>query len=126
MHQKLTLVGNLGKDPEMRYTEAGTPVTNMSLATNRTYTKDGQQVKETTWFRISVWGKQAEACQQYLSKGRQILVEGRLVTDENGNPRVWQRNDGTWAASFEVNADTVRFLGTGNGQAETETEEIPF
>lgn len=137
MYQKLVLVGNLGRDPEMRYTPGGHAVTNLSVATNRTYTDgSGEQVKETVWFRVSVWGKQAESCHKYLSKGRQVLVEGRLVGDENGNPRLWNRQDGTPAASFEVNAASVRFLGgrgdadVGSSEAEPgapETEEdIPF
>ena len=70
MYQKLVIVGNLGTDPEMRYTAAGQAVTNFSVATNRRYTSsDGNQVDETTWFRVSVWGKQAETTNQYLKKG---------------------------------------------------------
>jgi single-strand DNA-binding protein len=137
MYQKLVFVGNLGRDPEMRYTPGGQAVTNLSVATNRRYTtSDGNQVEETTWFRVSVWGKQAEAVNQYLSKGRQVLVEGRLNPDENGNPRIWNRQDGTPAASFEVTADRVVFLGgreSGDiggdeayaGAPESE-DEIPF
>ncbi|MBN1889846.1 MAG: single-stranded DNA-binding protein [Thermoflexales bacterium] len=117
MYQSLTIVGNLGKDPEMRYLPDGRPVTEMSVATNRVYNdQSGQQVKETTWFRVSVFGKQAEACAQYLKKGKQVLVEGRLRPDkETGAPRLWQRQDGTYGASFEVFASTVRFLG-GRGE----------
>jgi len=117
----------------MRYTPAGKPVTNLSVATNRRYTNSaGDPVEETVWFRVSVWGKQAEACAQYLSKGRQVLVEGRLIGDENGNPRIWTRQDGSPGASFELNAQTVRFLGSGQARAEAEGEavaeddEIPF
>ena len=77
MYQRLVLVGNLGRDPEMRYTPNGTAVTSLSVATSRKYTTaDGQQKEETVWFRVSVWGKQAEPCNQYLSKGRKVLVEG--------------------------------------------------
>jgi single-strand DNA-binding protein len=137
MYQKIVLVGNLGRDPEMRYTPGGHAVTNLSVATNRTYTDgSGEQVKETVWFRVSVWGKQAESCHQYLRKGRQVLVEGRMIGDENGNPRIWNRQDGSPAASFEVNAISVRFLGgrddadavdigPGPGAPESE-EDIPF
>jgi len=137
MYQKLVFVGNLGRDPEMRYTPGGQAVTNLSVATNRRYTtSDGNQVEETTWFRVSVWGKQAEVVNQYLSKGRQVLIEGRLNPDENGNPRIWNRQDGTPAASFEVTADRVIFLGgrdsgeiSGDesfaGAPEAE-DEIPF
>jgi len=117
MFHKVIFVGNLGRDPEMRYTPSGQAVTNMSVATSRRWTNsEGEPVEETIWFRVSVWGKQAEACAQYLSKGRQVLVEGRLRPDDNGNPRIWTRQDGTSAASFEVNAQTVRFLG-GRGDA---------
>lgn len=117
MFHKVILVGNLGRDPEMRYTPSGQAVTNLSVATNRTYTDNaGNQVKQTVWFRVSVWGKQAEASHQYLRKGRQVLVEGRLNPDDNGNPRIWNAQDGTPRASFEVTAETVRFLG-GPGDA---------
>lgn len=114
MYQKIIIVGNLGRDPEMRYMSDGTPVTNMNVATNRSWTdrNSGQQVDETTWFRISVWGRQAETVNQYLSKGRRVLVEGRLRPDpETGGPRLFTRQDGTVGASFEITADSVRFLG---------------
>ncbi len=112
MYQRIVLVGNLGRDPEMRYTPNGTPVTSFSVATNRKYTaSDGQMKDETLWFRISVWGKQAETCNQYLTKGQKVLVEGSLVGDESGGPRIWTGQDGKPRASFEVRAQTVRFLG---------------
>lgn len=136
---QLVVVGNLGRDPETRFTPTGQTVCNFSIASNRKYTKaDGAKVEETTWYRISVWGKQAEACQTYLKKGRQVLVQGRLIPDENGNPRVYEKNAGGFGASFEVNASTVRFLGSGNGAngdaegavaealATTDNDEIPF
>ncbi len=111
MYQRIVLVGNLGRDPEMRYTPNGTPVTSFSVATNRKYTaSDGQVRDETLWFRVSVWGKQAETCNQYLAKGRSVLVEGTLIGDENGGPRIWTGQDGKPRASFEVRAQTVRFL----------------
>jgi single-strand DNA-binding protein len=96
----------------MRYTPGGQAVTNFSVATSRKYTgSDGQLVNETIWFRISAWGKQAETCNQYLRKGSRVLVEGRLVPDNaTGGPRIWSRQDGTSGASFEVSAQTVRFL----------------
>jgi single-strand DNA-binding protein len=113
MYHTIIIVGNLGKDPEMRYTPSGQAVTSFNVATNRQYTgSDGNMVKETIWFRISVWGKQAEACSQYLKKGRSVLIEGRLVPDAStGGPRVWTRQDGTAGASFEVSATQVKFLG---------------
>ena len=89
MYQNLIIVGNLGRDPEMRYTPDGTPVTNFSVATNRKWTNsDGSQGEETVWFRVTVWRRMAEVCNQYLSKGRQVLVEGRMTPDpESGGPR---------------------------------------
>ena len=139
MYQRITVVGNLGKDPELRYTPNGTPVANLSVATNSSYTnQQGEQVKETTWFRVSVFGKQAESCSQYLTKGRQVLVEGRLKPDPNtGGPRVFTRQDGTAGAAFEITATTVRFIGTPNrtdgataggpmGAHDMSEEDIPF
>jgi single-strand DNA-binding protein len=114
MYQKLIIVGNLGRDPEMRYMPDGTAVSSFSMATNRSWTdrSSGQQVDETTWFRVSVWGRQAEAVNQYLTKGRRVLVEGRLVPDrQTGGPRLWTGQDGSVRASFEVRADSVQFLG---------------
>ncbi len=114
MYHTLIVVGNLGKDPEMRYTPSGQAVTSFSVASNRKYTSsNGEQVNETIWFRISAWGKQAEICNQYLKKGSKVLVEGRLTPDKSsGGPRIWQKQDGTSAASYEVTAQTVRFLSS--------------
>jgi single-strand DNA-binding protein len=133
MLQKVTIVGNLGKDPAMRYTSDGKPVTNFSVATNRRWTNgDGTAGEETVWFRVTCWGKMAEACNEYLSKGRQVLVEGRLRPDpETGGPRIWTGDDGIARASFEVTARTVKFLGSsqgngGNSNGGTEEEELPF
>ncbi|GAB4451549.1 MAG: single-stranded DNA-binding protein [Anaerolineae bacterium] len=114
MYQKLIIVGNLGGDPEMRYTPSGQAVTNFSVATSRKWTDNGgQQHEETVWFRVSVWGAQAETCNQYLSKGRQVLCEGRLTVDkETGGPRVWTDQNGKPRASYEMTAYEVRFLGT--------------
>jgi len=112
MFQELMLVGNLGGDPEMRFTPNGDAVTNFSLATNRRWTgADGEPVEEVTWFRISVWGKQAEACNQYLTKGRQVMVEGQLSPDKgSGNPRVWTDNEGNARSSYDVRAFNVVWL----------------
>ena len=114
MYQKITIVGNLGRDPEMRYLPSGQAVTNMSVATNRRYTgSDGQRVDETTWFRVSVWGAQAETVNQYLQQGSKVLVEGRLRPDpETGGPRIWTRNDGSPGANFEITAQNVLFLSS--------------
>lgn len=114
MYQKLILLGNVGNDPEMRYFQDGTAVTSFSLAVNRSW-KDGHGNKqdETTWFRISVFGRRAEVANQYITKGSKVLVEGRLKPDPNtGSPRLWTRQDGTVAASFEVTADNFSFVGS--------------
>jgi single-strand DNA-binding protein len=140
MYQQITIVGYLGRDPEMRFTPSGQAVTSFSVATSRSYTTNaGQKVDETTWFRISVWGAQAESCNQYLKKGSPVLVVGRLRPDpQSGNPRIYTRNDGTPGASFEINAQNVRFLPGGRGDSGgyqedmgddaggPEEDEIPF
>jgi len=144
MYQSVTIAGNLGRDPEMRFFPDGTAVTNFSVATNRRWTdgRSGEQKEETTWFRVSVFGKQAEACNEYLSQGRQVIVEGRLIPDEYGGPKVWTAQDGTVRASYELRANTVRFLGGASDsqaggdnvqrpaaaprQQEQEEDEIPF
>lgn len=123
MYHKILIVGNLGRDPEMRYTPDGTPVTNFSVATNRKWTNpDGSQGEETVWFRITAWRKLAETCNQYLQKGRQVFIEGRMQPDKNtGGPRIWTGNDGVARAQYEVTAETVRFLG-GRGEAAAPVE----
>lgn len=120
MYHTLIIVGNVGRDPEMRYTPSGQAVTSFSVASNRKYTSsNGEKVNETTWFRVSTWGKQAEICNQYLKKGSRVLVEGRLTPDKaTGGPRIWQKQDGSSGASFEVSAQTVRFLTT-RGESES-------
>ena len=120
MYQSLTIVGNVGRDPEMRYTPTGAAVTSFSVATSHQYSNNaGETIKETVWFRITTWGKQAETCNQYVKKGSKVLVEGRLTADPaTGSPRVWTGKDGRQGASFEVTARTVRFLssrGEGDG-----------
>ncbi len=138
MFQTIIIAGNLGRDPEMRYTPNGQAVTNFSVAVSDNYTNsNGERVERTVWFRVSTWGKQAETCNQYLKKGRKVLVEGRLVADPaTGGPRTYAKQDGTHAASFEISAVTVRFLssrsegegGAEGGTAHTVSEEsdIPF
>ena len=143
MFEKIIVIGNLGNDPEMRYMPDGTAVTNFSIATNRQWTDQatGEGREQTTWYRVSVWGRQAEACNEYLKKGRQALVEGRMNADpDTGGPRIYNRQDGTVGASYEIRAFNVRFLsgGTGEGNGEkkddyshaetsvSEEDEIPF
>jgi single-strand DNA-binding protein len=135
--QTVLIVGYLGREPEMRYTPSGQAVTNFNLAANRQFTgANGQVTKETTWFKVSAWGKTAESCSEYLHKGSLVLVEGRLVSDpETGGPRLYSRQDGTPGTSFEVSATTVRFLSGKEGHDEGEGEaatanangaEVPF
>lgn len=136
MFHTIIIIGNLGNEPELRYIPSGQPVCKFSVASNRQYKgSDGNMVKETIWFRVSVWGKQAETVSQYLTKGSKVLVEGRLVPDANGNPRIWTRQDGTPGANFEVTASVVRFLsskGEAGGLGEDAElpaggeEELPF
>jgi len=137
-YHTIILVGNLGRDPEMRYTPSGQAVTNFSVAVDDSYTNNsGERVERTIWFRISTWGKLAEVCNNYLKKGRKVLVEGRMVIDPaTGGPRTYTRNDGSTGANLEVNANTVRFLSSrsddqGSYQSSdtgqvSETDEIPF
>lgn len=122
MYAKIIIIGNLGRDPEIRYIPGGDPVTTFSVATSRKY---GEK-DETTWFRVAVWNKQAESCNQYLHKGSKVLVEGRLRPDESGNPTVFQRKDGSWGASYEVTAETVRFLSSRGESEQLTDEEYPF
>ena len=112
MYQKIILIGNLGQDPEMRYMSDGTPVTSFSVAVNRTWNDpSGERQQRTTWFRVSAWRRLAETCNQYLSKGRLVYVEGDI---QESKP--FQGRDGEWRASLNVTAQVVRFLG-GRGEA---------
>jgi single-strand DNA-binding protein len=137
MYQKIVIVGRLGRDPEMRFTPTGQAVTSFSVATDNVHNDaSGKPVKETIWFRVSAWGKQAETCNNFLSKGKLVLVEGRLTADaKTGGPRIWTGQDGTNKASFEISAQTVRFLsakteGAGAGEEEEDLtaadDGIPF
>ena len=106
---KVILVGNLGKDPEIRHTPQGNAVANLNLATSESWTdKSGQKQERTEWHRIVAWGKLAELCSKYLQKGRQVYVEGKLQT------RAWDDKDGNKRYTTEILATTVQFLG---GQA---------
>lgn len=109
---KVILVGRLGQNPEVRYTPSGAAVANFSVATNESWTdKSGQKQERTEWHRVVVWGKLAELCSQYLSKGRQCYVEGRLQT------RQWQDKDGQTKYTTEVQAQTIQFLGGASAGA---------
>ncbi len=122
MYQQLTLIGNLGNDPEMRYTPSGVAVTSFSLAVSRSWTgKDGQRQEKTIWFRVSAWDKLAETASQYLTKGRQVFVVGELeelrtFTDKNGTMRV----------SLDVTAGEIRFLGRPDGARRSRSRTCAF
>jgi single-strand DNA-binding protein len=137
MYQQIILIGNLGNDPELRYTASNVPVASFSLAVNRSWTgQDGERKDKVTWFRVSTWNKQAETVNEYLRKGSKVMVigeveEARVFTDRDGNPR----------GSLEVKAQNVRFMDSksegGEGQprkgnaapasqSEVDDEAIPF
>jgi len=108
---KVILIGNLGRDPELRYTQSGQAVGNFTLATTENWTdKGGEKVERTEWHRIVTWGKLAEMCAQYLTKGRTVYIEGRLQTRE------WEDRDGHKRQTTEINAATVQFLGSPRGE----------
>jgi single-strand DNA-binding protein len=107
---KVILVGNLGRDPEIRYTQGGQPVANFTLATSESFTtREGKREERTEWHRIVVWGKTAELCTQYLAKGRSVYIEGRLQTRE------WEDKEGQKRRTTEVVAQSVQFLGGPRG-----------
>lgn len=124
MYHKITIVGALGQDPTMRFLPDGTPVTAMSVAVSDGY---GDK-KSTIWFRVSVWRKAAEACNQYLTKGSKVLVEGTMQHDDRGNPRTYQANDGSTRTSFEVTAHNVKFLSSKGEthDAPASEDDLPF
>jgi single-strand DNA-binding protein len=108
---KVILVGNLGRDPELRYTPQGTPVCSFSMATNeRRKDKTGEMQDQTTWFRVTLWGRQAETASQYLTKGRPVYIEGRLRVEE------WTDRDGKPRHTLEVHATDMQFIGGGRGE----------
>ncbi len=108
---KAILIGNLGRDPELKYTQNGQAVTNFSLATSENWTdKSGERVERTEWHRIVAWGKTGELCAQYLAKGRTVYVEGRIQTRE------WEDKEGNKRTTTEINAQTVQFLGGPRGE----------
>jgi single-strand DNA-binding protein len=130
MYQHIDIVGNLGRDPEMRFTPDGTPVCNFTVAVNRRWTgADGTPAEKTTWFRVTAWRRLAEVCNQYLTKGRQVLVVGEIDTS------AWTDQEGKARASLELTAQTVKFLGAGTGEngngganspEDSGEENIPF
>ena len=112
---KLLVIGNLGSDPELRYTPDGNPVTSFTIATNHKYTaSDGERREETEWFSISAWNALAESCNQYLTKGQRVYVEGRLKSS------TWTGQDGQTRFRNEINANTVLFLDPAGDKSEAE------
>ncbi len=115
---KVMLIGRLGQEPEMRYTPSGRPLTNLQVAVNRSWkSSDGEKKTETEWFNIVAWGKLAEICNQYLSKGQQVYIEGRLHT------RQWQDDEGNNHSSVEVIAQEMLMLDSKSGEQDTELSE---
>jgi single-strand DNA-binding protein len=125
---KVMIIGNLGRDPEMRYTPSGKPVTTFSVATSRTWnTSDGEKREETEWFNVVAWSSLAEICKQYLTKGQQVYIEGRLQT------RHWDDQEGNKHTSVEIVANEMIILSerrdAGESSSESESiedEEFPF
>ncbi len=119
---KVFLIGNLTRDPELRYTPSGTAVSNLGLAVNRRFKdREGQQKSEVCYITVVVWDKQAEVCNQYLKKGRPIFIEGRLQS------RSWEAKDGSKRNVLEVRAERIQFLGTPAKESQTgaHVEEQP-
>jgi single-strand DNA-binding protein len=122
---KMLLIGNVGTDPEMRYTPNGNPVTSFRLATNRRYTTaEGEKREETEWFTVSAWNRLAEQCNQYVTKGMRVYIEGRLKSD------TWTGSDGQTRFRLEITANEVQFLdraggGDSEGGGEPSAGEAP-
>jgi len=115
---KIIVVGYLGRDPELRYTPDGTPVCNFSLATTeRKKDKSGEMQDHTTWFRVNLWRRQAELANQYLSKGRQVYIEGRLSQSE------YQDREGNTRVSLEINGTDIHFIGSRGDEGNVSREE---
>ncbi len=124
---KVMIIGRLGKDPEMRYTPSGRPVTNFSVATSRNWSaSDGERRTETEWFNVVAWGSLAEICNQYLVKGQQVYVEGRLQS------RSWEDSEGKRHTSVEIVASEMIMLGDRRSpednilDEQTDEDEFPF
>lgn len=117
---KVQLIGHLGKNPEVRYTSSGSAVANFTMATNETWTgKDGQKNDRTEWHNIVAWGKLGEICGEYLTKGKQVYIEGRMTT------RSWEDRDGNKRYTTEVKADNLIMLGSPGSASSDTSETIP-
>ena len=112
MYQKVEIIGNVGRDTDLRQTPGGQSVASFSVATNRSYTESsGERIKETTWFKVTAWGKMAEFCHAYIKRGGLVFVEGRFTPDKtSGGPRIWRRQDDTYHASYEIIAQNIKLL----------------
>ena len=118
---KIIVIGHLGRDPEMRYTPNGQAVTSFSVASSRRYTtSSGEQKEETEWFNVSAWGKLGETCNQYLAKGRQVYVEGRLSS------RTYEGRDGQTRTSLDISLTDVQFLGGRGGDGDGGPPSSPY
>lgn len=120
MYHKITVIGHLGGEPETRYLQNGTAsVCSFSVATSRQWTNnDGSKGEETIWWRVSAWDKLGDICQQYLTKGKQVFIEGTIQPDrETGGPRIWADQNRQARASFELRAETMKMLGGRGGPA---------
>jgi len=109
MYNKVTLVGRLGTDPEIKYTQSGTPVATFNLATSETWKKDGNKQEKTEWHKIVAWENLGEVCGKYLTKGKLVLIEGKLQT------RSWEDKEGNKKQVTEIVARDMKMLGSGNG-----------
>jgi len=125
MYHKTTVVGRVGQQPTMRYTADGTPVTSFSVAVNEKWGSGDDRKEKTTWYRVSAWKRLAELTNEYLSPGSLVLVEGTMVVDDTGGPRVWTDQGGTARASLEITAREVKFLG-GKRDAGESNDGMPF
>jgi len=127
MYHKTEVIGNVGRQPEMRYLPSGSPVTSFSVAVNTSYTAaSGEKVKETTWYSVSAFGKLAEIVNQYVYKGMLVFVEGQLKPDgKTGGPRIWTDNNGNSRASYDLTARDVRFLSSKGDVGNVSDDTLP-
>ena len=134
MH-KTDIIGNVGRDPESRYTPSGAQVTSFSVAVNEQYTNaSGERVKNTIWYRVNMWGKSAETAAQYVKKGMKIFVSGTLKADPaTGAPQMWQDKSGNWRTAFDLTGREMEFLSSRGESAPADAgdmlppeDDIPF
>lgn len=116
---KVMIIGRLGKDPEIRYTQSQIPVATLTVATSETFVKDGVKKEETEWHKVVFWQKQAEICQKYLTKGAMVYIEGKIKT------RMWEK-DGEKRYATEIMGNSIQFLSTNNKQEKKEEAPVPL